>query len=120
MFGLFAVFGGALHVGRSCQEVFGPVMTVASVAGVDEAFAAINDSRFGLQAGLFTHDVQTAFRAQRELEVGGVIIGDVPSYRADQMPYGGQKDSGHGREGLRAAMHDLTQDRVLVLTDLDL
>ena len=104
----------------SCQEVFGPVMTVASVAGVDEAFTAINDSRFGLQAGLFTHDVQTAFRAQRELEVGGVIIGDVPSYRADQMPYGGLKDSGHGREGLRAAMHDLTQDRVLVLTGLDL
>jgi len=104
----------------SCQEVFGPVMTVATVAGVDEAFAAINDSRFGLQAGLFTHDVRTAFRAQRELEVGGVIIGDVPSYRADQMPYGGLKDSGHGREGLRAAMHELTQDRVLVLTGLDL
>jgi acyl-CoA reductase-like NAD-dependent aldehyde dehydrogenase len=104
----------------SCEEVFGPVMTIAPVAGVDAALAAVNDSRFGLQAGLFTRDLQVAFRAHRELLVGGVVIGDVPSFRADQMPYGGVKSSGLGREGLRAAMTDLTHDRVMVLTGLDL
>ena len=69
---------------------------------------------------MFTHDLQTAFRMHRELEVGGVIIGDAPSYRADQMPYGGVKESGDGREGLRYAMADYTYERVLVLTGLDL
>lgn len=104
----------------SCEEVFGPVMTIAPVAGVAGALAAINDSRFGLQAGLFTRNLHDAFRAHRELHVGGVIIGDVPSFRADQMPYGGVKSSGLGREGLQAAMTDLTHDRVMVLTGLDL
>lgn len=104
----------------SCDEVFGPVMSVSRVSGADEAFERINDSRFGLQAGIFTHDLQTAFRAHRDLHVGGVIIGDVPSFRADQMPYGGVKASGFGREGLRSAMEDFTHDRVLVLTDLPL
>jgi acyl-CoA reductase-like NAD-dependent aldehyde dehydrogenase len=102
------------------EEVFGPVLSVARFADIDEAFAQVNASRFGLQAGLFTRDLQIAFRAHRELEVGGVIVGDVPSYRADQMPYGGWKDSGVGREGLRSAMNDLTEERVLVLTGLDL
>lgn len=73
-----------------------------------------------MHAGVFTHDVQLAFRAQRELEVGGVVVGDVPSYRADQMPYGGVKESGVRREGVRYAMEDLTYERVLVLTGLDL
>ncbi|MET0741536.1 MAG: aldehyde dehydrogenase family protein [Candidatus Nanopelagicales bacterium] len=103
-----------------CEEVFGPVLVVRAVDGVDDAIAAVNDSRFGLQAGVFTHDVQTAFRMHRELEVGGVIIGDAPSYRAEQMPYGGVKESGDGREGLRYAMADYTYERVLVLTGLDL
>ncbi|MFD7732966.1 aldehyde dehydrogenase family protein [Kitasatospora phosalacinea] len=101
-------------------EVFGPVLSLHRVEGTDEAFAAVNDSAFGLQAGVFTHDVQTAFRAHRELEVGGVVIGDAPSYRADQMPYGGVKDSGVGREGVRYAMDDFTFEKVLVLTGLDL
>ncbi|MDH6113164.1 acyl-CoA reductase-like NAD-dependent aldehyde dehydrogenase [Kitasatospora sp. MAP12-15] len=101
-------------------EAFGPVLSLHRVEGTDEAFAAVNDSKFGLQAGVFTHDVQTAFRAQRELQVGGVIIGDAPSYRADQMPYGGVKDSGVGREGVKYAMDDYTYERVLVLTGLDL
>ncbi|MFF8608084.1 aldehyde dehydrogenase family protein [Streptomyces sp. NPDC015346] len=101
-------------------EVFGPVLTIARVDGEAEAFAAVNDSDFGLQAGVFTHDLQTAFRAHRALEVGGVIIGDVPSYRADQMPYGGAKKSGVGREGVRYAMDDYTYERVLVLTGLAL
>ncbi|WP_462203433.1 aldehyde dehydrogenase family protein [Frankia sp. CcWB3] len=102
------------------EEVFGPVIVVAAVDGVNEGFARINDSAYGLQAGVFTHDLATAFRAHRELQVGGVVIGDVPSYRADQMPYGGTKGSGIGREGVRSAMTDLTEERVLVLTDLDL
>ncbi|MFB7373774.1 MULTISPECIES: aldehyde dehydrogenase family protein [unclassified Streptomyces] len=101
-------------------EVFGPVLTIAKVDGEAEAFAAVNDSDFGLQAGVFTHDLQTAFRAHRALEVGGVIIGDVPSYRADQMPYGGAKKSGVGREGVKYAMDDYTYERVLVLTGLAL
>jgi len=97
------------------EEVFGPVLTVASVDSLDAGLAAVNDSRFGLQAGIFTHDTRTAFRAHRELKVGGVIVGDVPSFRADQMPYGGAKDSGIGREGLRSAMDDYTEARVIVL-----
>ncbi|MFJ6519741.1 aldehyde dehydrogenase family protein [Streptomyces filamentosus] len=102
------------------SEVFGPVLTVARVDGEAEAFAAVNDSDFGLQAGVFTRDLQTAFRAHRALEVGGVIVGDVPSYRADQMPYGGAKRSGVGREGVAYAMDDYTYERVLVLTGLAL
>jgi acyl-CoA reductase-like NAD-dependent aldehyde dehydrogenase len=102
------------------EEVFGPVLVVSVVSDVDEAFAQVNDSRYGLQAGVFTRDVQVAFRARAELEVGGVIVGDVPSFRADQMPYGGVKGSGFGREGIRSAMADLTEERVMVLTGLDL
>ncbi|WP_327656625.1 aldehyde dehydrogenase family protein [Streptomyces sp. NBC_00483] len=104
----------------SCEEVFGPVLTVKKVDGEAEAFAAVNDSKYGLQAGVFTHDLQTAFRAHRALEVGGVVIGDAPSYRADQMPYGGAKQSGVGREGVKFAMDDYTYERVLVLTGLAL
>jgi acyl-CoA reductase-like NAD-dependent aldehyde dehydrogenase len=103
-----------------CEEVFGPVLAVAPFDDLEEAFGEVNDSRYGLQAGVFTRDLPTAFRAHRELEVGGVVIGDVPSYRADQMPYGGVKESGAGREGLRSAMEDYSYERVLVLTGLDL
>ena len=81
------------------EEVFGPVLAVAAVDSLDEAFAAVNDSRYGLQAGVFTRDIGTAFRAQRELAVGGVIVGDVPSYRADQMPYGGDEGVRHRPRG---------------------
>ncbi|MFJ8725265.1 aldehyde dehydrogenase family protein [Streptomyces sp. NPDC093269] len=104
----------------ACEEVFGPVLTVLKVSGEAEAFAAVNDSKYGLQTGVFTRDLQAAFRAHRALEVGGVVIGDVPSYRADQMPYGGVKQSGVGREGVKFAMMDYTYERVLVLTDLAL
>jgi len=99
----------------SREEVFGPVLMVELVADLDEGLVRVNDSAYGLQAGVFTRDLTTAFRAHAELQVGGVIVGDVPSYRADQMPYGGTKGSGVGREGLHAAMTDLTEDRVLVL-----
>ncbi|MFI5805507.1 aldehyde dehydrogenase family protein [Streptomyces sp. NPDC051561] len=104
----------------SCEEVFGPVLSIQKVEGEAEAFAAVNSSKYGLQAGLFTHDIQAAFRGHRALEVGGVIVGDVPSYRADQMPYGGVKQSGVGREGVRYAMDDYTYERVMVLTGIDL
>ncbi|GLZ42064.1 aldehyde dehydrogenase family protein [Actinokineospora sp. NBRC 105648] len=104
----------------SCEEVFGPVLVVSVVDTVDEAFEIANSTDYGLQAGVFTRDLQTAFRATAELEVGGVIIGDVPSYRADQMPYGGVKGSGNGREGLRSAMNDFTEEQVMVLSGLEL
>ncbi|MEV0590838.1 aldehyde dehydrogenase family protein [Nonomuraea cavernae] len=102
----------------SCEEVFGPVMILQRAASIDEAYAMVNDSKYGLQAGVFTRSLDAAFRANRELEVGGVIIGDVPSYRADQMPYGGVKDSGVGREGVQSAMRDYTYEKVMVLTGL--
>ncbi|TNC28758.1 aldehyde dehydrogenase family protein [Amycolatopsis alkalitolerans] len=102
------------------EEIFGPVLAVSIVDSADEAFASVNASAYGLQAGVFTRDVQLAFRASAELEVGGVIVGDVPSYRADQMPYGGVKGSGVGREGVLAAMHDLTEERVTVFTGIEL
>ncbi|MFD0787687.1 aldehyde dehydrogenase family protein, partial [Micromonospora azadirachtae] len=102
------------------EEIFGPVLVVTRVQDDEAAFAAVNDSAYGLQAGVFTHDVRTAFQAARVLEVGGVIVGDVPSYRADQMPYGGVKGSGVGREGLHSAMEDYTEPRVLVLTGVRL
>ncbi|HYN97464.1 MAG TPA: aldehyde dehydrogenase family protein [Pilimelia sp.] len=106
---------------RVCdEEVFGPVLVVRAVPDDEAAFAAVNDSPYGLQAGVFTTDLRTAFRAHRVLRVGGVIVGDVPSYRADQMPYGGVKGSGVGREGVRSAMDDYTEPRVMVLTGLDL
>jgi len=100
------------------QEVFGPVLAVSVVDSVDEAFEQANATEYGLQAGVFTRDVAVAFRAAAELEVGGVIIGDVPSYRADQMPYGGVKGSGTGREGVRSAMEDFTEQRTMVLTGI--
>ncbi len=107
-------------VRAATEEIFGPVLTVTAFDGADEAFALVNDSRFGLQTGIFTRDLRVAFAAHRELEVGGVVVGDVPSFRADQMPYGGVKESGVGREGLKYAMTDFTYERVLVLTGIDL
>jgi acyl-CoA reductase-like NAD-dependent aldehyde dehydrogenase len=102
------------------EEVFGPVLVVSVTDGIDDAFEQVNDSIYGLQAGVFTRDVQVAFRARAELDVGGLIVGDVPSFRADQMPYGGVKGSGFGREGVRSAMNDLTEERIMVLTGLEL
>ena len=104
----------------SCEEVFGPVLT--SSPGRRRRRRVRRGQRLAVRAadrGLHP-DVQTAFRALAELEVGGVIIGDVPSYRADQMPYGGVKESGVGREGLVPAMTDFTDERVMVLTGLEL
>ena len=83
---------------------------------LDPALAEVNDSKYGLQAGVFTNDINRAFEAHRTLEVGGVIVNDVSSFRADQMPYGGSKDSGFGREGLRFAMEEMTEPRIMVLS----
>ena len=82
---------------------------------LDEAVRRVNDSSFGLQTGVFTNDLAGAWRAFHELEVGGVIVNDIPTYRVDHMPYGGVKDSGLGREGLRWAIEDMTETRIMVL-----
>jgi acyl-CoA reductase-like NAD-dependent aldehyde dehydrogenase len=99
----------------SCEEIFGPVTLLYQFANFDEALAAVNDSHFGLQAGVFTRDIVTIQKAWDELDVGGVMINEVPSWRADQMPYGGSKDSGLGREGLRWAIESMTDVRLLVI-----
>ena len=99
----------------NCQEIFGPVVTVEPYTTFDEALARVNDSAFGLQAGLFTRDTKLVFQAFEELEVGGLIAGDIPSFRVDHMPYGGVKDSGMGREGLRYAIEDMTEMKLLVM-----
>jgi acyl-CoA reductase-like NAD-dependent aldehyde dehydrogenase len=99
----------------NCQEIFGPVVTVEPYQNFDEALRRINNSNYGLQAGLFTRDVKLLFQAYDELEVGALIAGDVPSFRIDQMPYGGIKDSGLGREGLRYAIEEMTEPKLLVM-----
>lgn len=99
----------------ACEEAFGPVALLQKVSSFDEALTIANESRFGLQAGVFTHDLRHAMRAWDRLEVGGVIVGDVPSFRVDNMPYGGVKDSGIGREGVRYAIEDMTETRLLVV-----
>jgi acyl-CoA reductase-like NAD-dependent aldehyde dehydrogenase len=96
-------------------EIFGPVVTVEPYQHFDEALRRINDSNYGLQAGIFTRDAKLLFQAYDELEVGALIAGDVPSFRVDQMPYGGVKDSGLGREGLRYAIEEMTEPRLLVM-----
>ena len=103
-----------------CEEIFGPVTTVSRYETFEEALAEVNNSKYGLQAGVFTNDVNRAFEAHRELEVGGVVLNDVSAFRADQMPYGGSKDSGFGREGLRYAMEEMTEPRILVLSNIPL
>lgn len=99
----------------SCQEVFGPVVTLSPYKRFGEALAAVNDSDFGLQAGVFTQDVSKIFEAYRALDVGAVLANEIPTWRADHMPYGGVKDSGLGREGVRYAIEDMTELKLLVL-----
>ncbi len=107
--------GTSPHMRVNCAEIFGPVVTLEAYETFDEALTLINSSDYGLQAGLFTRDfglIQTAFN---EIEVGSLIVGDVPTFRIDQMPYGGVKDSGLGREGLRYAIEDMTERKLMVV-----
>lgn len=97
------------------EEAFGPVAVLIPCPDFEAALRAINDSRFGLQAGVFTRDIHKAHLAWDTLEVGGVVINDIPSWRADAMPYGGVKDSGLGREGIRFSMEDMTEIRLMVV-----
>ena len=100
------------------KEAFGPVAVMDVFDDFEAALAQVNDSVFGLQAGIFTRDLHKAKRAWDVLQVGGVVIGDVPSFRVDNMPYGGVKDSGAGREGVRWAIEHLTEPRVMVVRTL--
>jgi glyceraldehyde-3-phosphate dehydrogenase (NADP+) len=99
----------------NCEEIFGPVVTVTAYDDFDRALDAVNDSPYGLQAGVFTRDTNRIWRAWETLEVGGVIANDVPTFRVDHMPYGGVKNSGLGREGPRYAIEEMTERRLLVL-----
>ena len=97
------------------EEVFGPVICLRTVASMDAAFAEANDSRFGLHASVYTRSLNTAMRALDELEVGGVVVNEIPGFRADAMPYGGVKDSGIGREGPRFAVEEYTVTRMAII-----
>ncbi|MDV2502672.1 MAG: aldehyde dehydrogenase family protein [bacterium] len=99
----------------SCLEAFGPVVTVEPYGDFMEAVRAVNDSVYGLQAGIFTNDLLAVHRAYETLEVGGIIVNDIPTYRIDHMPYGGVKESGFGREGLKYAIEEMTEMRLMVL-----
>ncbi len=99
----------------SAEEAFGPLSILQSFDDYDSALEEVNNSRYGLQAGIFTRDIYKAHKAWNVLEVGGVVIGDVPSWRVDNMPYGGVKDSGLGREGIRYAIEDMTETRLMVI-----
>jgi acyl-CoA reductase-like NAD-dependent aldehyde dehydrogenase len=97
------------------EEVFGPVVCVRRVQNLDEAIKEVNSSRFGLQASIFTSSLQSAFLAIEQLEVGGVVVNEVPGYRSDTMPYGGVKNSGIGREGPRFAIEEFTVTRMAII-----
>jgi glyceraldehyde-3-phosphate dehydrogenase (NADP+) len=103
----------AMKVG--CRELFGPVATLDSYSSFEDALARVNATVYGLQAGIFTASLRRAFEAYRRIEVGGVIINDFPTFRVDHMPYGGVKESGLGREGVRYAIEEMTESRLLVL-----
>jgi len=103
------------HMRVNCQEVFAPVVTVEPYEDFDSAMRQVNDSPYGLQAGLFTNDARLIFRAYETADVGGLIVGDIPSFRIDHMPYGGIKESGAGREGLRYSIEEMTERKLLVM-----
>jgi glyceraldehyde-3-phosphate dehydrogenase (NADP+) len=98
----------------NCLEVFGPVVTIEPYTTIEEAVQMVNDTNFGLQAGIFTYNMNEINYAFMNLEVGGVIVNDVPTFRVDHMPYGGVKDSGLGREGLKYAIMDMMEPKILV------
>ena len=105
----------SLEMKVSCNEVFGPVVTVSRVSGLDQAVELANGTNYGLQAGIYTQDITKALRAARTLDFGGVTLNEAPTYRADQMPYGGVKDSGNTREGPKFAVQEMTEPRMVVI-----
>ena len=109
------IAGASPELKVSCEEVFGPVVTLTPFDSLDEAIELANSTRYGLQAGIFTSRLDTAMRAGQELEFGGVIVNEAPTFRSDQMPYGGVKDSGNTREGPAYAVRELTEERLVVL-----
>ena len=109
------VEGAPLDADVHRREVFGPVVTLDAVASFDEGLARADDSPFGLQAGVFTADLEAALEAERRLTVGAVIVNDAPTFRVDTMPYGGEKASGLGREGVAEAVLSFTRARLLVI-----
>ena len=103
------------HAQVCSNEAFAPLVVAFPFRDMADAIRQVNDSFFGLQTGVFTNELRTAWTAFHELEVGGVVVNDVPTYRIDHMPYGGVKDSGLGREGLRWSIEDMTELRIMVL-----
>ncbi|MBO9129315.1 aldehyde dehydrogenase family protein [Bacillus sp. 165] len=99
-----------------CKEVFGPVVSVNSFSTIEEAIEEVNNSKYGLQAGIFTNDLSVAMKAVEELEVGGVMVNDVPTFRVDHMPYGGVKESGTGKEGIKYAIEEMTELKLVCFT----
>ena len=128
--GAEVAFGGTLHEGVlvptiltgvradmavSCNEVFGPVVGITAYDSLDDALAQANDTRYGLQAAVFTADLDTALRAAYELDFGGVLVNEVPTFRTDQMPYGGVRDSGNTKEGPRYSVREMTRERLVII-----
>jgi len=106
------------HMILSCKEAFGPICTLVPYSDFKAVIEEVNNTQYGLQAGIFTKDLNKAFYAFQELEVGGVVINDVPTARVDSMPYGGIKDSGIGREGIVYAMEEMTEIKVLLMKNI--
>lgn len=102
----------------SCQEVFAPIVLINKVESVEEAIELVNDSRYGLQAGIFTDNIHTAMHATKALHVGGVLINDIPTFRVDHMPYGGVKESGVGREGIKYAIEEMTELKLVIFNSI--
>ena len=111
------IAGGGPELKVSCEEVFGPVVTVNAVASLDEAIELANGTRYGLQAGIFTSGLEAALHAAEQLEFGGITVNEAPTFRADQMPYGGVKDSGNTREGPAYAVRELTEEHLVVINN---
>lgn len=109
------VLEAAAHLKISCQEIFAPVVVINKVSSIHEAIKLVNDSQYGLQAGIYTNDIHTALQAADELQVGGVMINDIPTFRVDHMPYGGVKESGTGREGIKYAVEEMTELKLIVM-----
>jgi len=99
----------------SCQEVFAPIVSIMKFTSIQEAFDQVNDSKYGLQAGIYTDNIHVALQATQKLHVGGVIINDIPTFRLDHLPYGGVKESGMGREGLKYAIEEMTEMKLVVI-----